>query len=198
VPFLIVGAGHFKLDIPFIIPKLWGGFWEERRGMSTALTTTTNGLTPAQFYRLKEVPPEAEWFANIPTPNTRRAYRVDIDDFRAFAGITQPAEFRTIDRAHVIAWREDLVRCGLANDTIRRKLAALSSLYSYLCDKNAVLINPVLGVKRPRSMNREGTTPALGDHQARTHGTAAGRQQVAGGMPQRGTKPLITHRRRRV
>jgi integrase/recombinase XerD len=27
--------------------------------------------------------------------------------------------------------------------------------------------NPVLGVKRPRSMNRQGVTPALGDHQAR-------------------------------
>ena len=47
----------------------------------------------------------------------------------------------------------------LANDTIRRKLAALSSLYAYLCDRNAVLHNPVLGVKRPRSMNREGVTP---------------------------------------
>ena len=45
---------------------------------------------------------------------------------------------------------------GLANDTIRRKLAALSSLYAYLCDRNAVLHNPVLGVKRPRSMNRDG------------------------------------------
>lgn len=135
--------------------------------MSTALTTQTTGLTPAQFYRLKDVPPEAEWFANIPTPNTRRAYRVDIEDFRRFAGIGQAEDFRTIDRAHVIAWREDLVRRGLANDTIRRKLAALSSLYSYLCEKNAVLLNPVLGVKRPRSMNREGTTPALGDAQAR-------------------------------
>ena len=30
-----------------------------------------------------------------------------------------------------------------------------------------MLHNPVLGVKRPRSMNREGVTPALGDHQAR-------------------------------
>ena len=70
-------------------------------------------------------------------------------------------------RAHVIAWREQLVGQGLANDTIRRKLAALSSLYAYLCDHNAVLQNPVLGVKRPRSMNRAGITPALGDHQAR-------------------------------
>ena len=70
-------------------------------------------------------------------------------------------------RAHVIAWRDQLVRQELANDTIRRKLAALSSLYAYLCDRHAVLHNPVLGVKRPRSMNREGVTPALGDHQAR-------------------------------
>ena len=70
-------------------------------------------------------------------------------------------------RAHVIAWRDQIVGQGLANDTIRRKLAALSSLYAYLCDRNAVLYNPVLGVKRPRSMNREGVTPALGDRQAR-------------------------------
>ena len=70
-------------------------------------------------------------------------------------------------RAHVIAWRDQLVRQGLANDSIRCKLAALSSLYAYLCERHAVLHNPVLGVKRPRSMNREGVTPALGDHQAR-------------------------------
>ena len=67
----------------------------------------------------------------------------------------------------MIAWRKQLVGQELANDTIRRKLAALSSLYAYLCDRNAVVHNPVLGVKRPRSMNREGVTPALGDHQAR-------------------------------
>jgi integrase/recombinase XerD len=59
------------------------------------------------------------------------------------------------------------VRQGLANDSIRRKLAALSSLYAYLCERHAVWHNPVLGVKQPRSMNREGVTPALGDHQAR-------------------------------
>jgi site-specific recombinase XerD len=71
-----------------------------------------------------------------------------------------------VTRAHVIAWRDSLAGQGLSNDTIRRKLAALSSLYAYLCDRNAVLHNPVLGVKRPRSMNREGVTPALSDHQA--------------------------------
>jgi site-specific recombinase XerD len=84
-----------------------------------------------------------------------------------FAGLRQPEQFRDVTRAHVIAWRQHLTRQGLANDTIRRKLAALSSLYAYLCERHAVWHNPVLGVKRPRSMNRDGVTPALGDHQAR-------------------------------
>jgi integrase/recombinase XerD len=135
--------------------------------------TTATALVPfstlsvMQFHTLTEVPPEIEWFANLTNANTRRAYRQDIEDFMAFAGLRQPAQFRDVTRAHVIAWREQLVGQGLANDTIRRKLAALSSLYAYLCDRNAVLHNPVLGVKRPRSMNRDGVTPALGDHQAR-------------------------------
>lgn len=85
----------------------------------------------------------------------------------AFAGLSHPEQFGAVTRAHVIAWHNHLTGQALANDTIRRKLAALSSLYVYLCDRNAVLHNPVLGVKRPRSMNREGVTPALGDHQAR-------------------------------
>src|SRR5437762_1340636 len=51
--------------------------------------------------------------------------------------------------------------------TIQRKLAALSSLFAYLCEQNAALHNPVDGVKRPKSNRQEGTTPALTDEQAR-------------------------------
>jgi integrase/recombinase XerD len=120
-------------------------------------------LTTHQFQDLAAMPPELEWFANLPNANTRRAYRQDITDFQAFARLRQPEQFRDITRAHVIAWRQQLTRQGLANDTIRRKLAALSSLYAYLCERHAVWHNPVLGVKRPRSMNRDGVTPALGD-----------------------------------
>ena len=125
-------------------------------------------LTAVQFQTLADVPPEIAWFANLTNPNTRRAYRQDMRDFQAFTGLRRPEEFRDVTRAHVIAWREHLTRQQLANDTIRRKLAALSSLYAYLCERHAVLHNPVLGVKRPRSMNREGVTPAIGEHQART------------------------------
>ena len=98
--------------------------------MPTELTTTSSSaLTEAQFHRLADIPLEIEWFANLTNPNTRRAYRQDVQDFMAFVGITQPAQFREITRAHVIAWRDHLVQQQLANDTIRRTLSALSSLY---------------------------------------------------------------------
>jgi site-specific recombinase XerD len=136
--------------------------------METALTPLpATSLSPAQFQNLSAVPPEVEWFANLRNPNTRKNYELDIRQFTAFAGIDHPDQLRAVTRAHVIAWREHLAGLGLSNDTIRRKLSALSSLYAYLCDCNAVLHNPVLGVKRPPSMNREGATPALGDDQAR-------------------------------
>ena len=113
------------------------------------------------------MPPEIEWFANIRNRSTRRAYENAIRDFMRFTGINRPEEFRTVTRAHVIAWRDDLAGRGLGGATLRHRLAALSSLFEYLCDKNAVTHNPVKGVKRPRSESGEGKTPAIGDHQAR-------------------------------
>lgn len=55
----------------------------------------------------------------------------------------------------------------LAPATLRRKLSAVSSLFDYLCNENAVTHNPVSGVKRPAADNNEGKTPALSDAQAR-------------------------------
>jgi integrase/recombinase XerD len=124
-------------------------------------------LTPAQFGDLAEVPPELEWLANLTNPKTRRAYKIDVEEFIAFAGLSGIAELRSITRAHVIAWRKDLERRGLAHSSIRRKLSALSALFDYLCEHNAVSGNPVDGVKRPMANGNEGSTPALGDAQAR-------------------------------
>lgn len=124
-------------------------------------------LTQAEFHRLADVPPGAQWFANLDSVQTRRAYQADIKAFMAFVGIQSPEEFRTVARGHVLAWRADLEKQGLAGSSIRRKLAALASLYEYLCDSNAVTHNPVKGVKRPKVDSYEGKTPALGDAQAR-------------------------------
>ena len=124
-------------------------------------------LTAEQFQRLGEVPPEVEWFANLSSLATRRVYEHALQDFMRFTGIGQPQEFRQVTRAHVIAWRDDLATRALTGATLRHRLAALSSLFEYLCDKNAVTHNPVKGVKRPPVESYERKTPALGDQQAR-------------------------------
>ena len=63
-------------------------------------------LTEAEFHRLSDVPPEVEWFANLSNPSTRRAYENAVRDFMRFTGIVRPEEFRTVTRAHIIAWRD--------------------------------------------------------------------------------------------
>jgi site-specific recombinase XerD len=124
-------------------------------------------LTAALYDHLSDVPPEIEWLANITNKKTRRAYKVDVGEFSAFAGLTETVQLRTVTRAHVIAWRKDMEDRKLLPASIRRKLSALSSLFDYLCEHNAVAGNPVDGVKRPAANGNEGSTPALGDAQAR-------------------------------
>ncbi|EPM73603.1 phage integrase family site specific recombinase [Pseudomonas syringae pv. theae ICMP 3923] len=125
-------------------------------------------LTAVEFQQLAAVPSAVEWFANLDNPRTRRAYQNDLTDFSSFVGLASADDFRQVTRSHVLAWRADLEQRGLAGATIRRKLAALASLFDHLLDNNAVAGgNPVHGVKRPRIESNEGKTPALGDHQAK-------------------------------
>ena len=124
-------------------------------------------LTAQEFQGLADVPPEAEWFANIENANTRRAYKNDVEDFMAFAGMRDSREFRGVKRSHLIAWRKDLERRALEAPTIRRKLSALSSLFDFLCEANAVDFNPADGVKRPAAGANEGKSPALSAERAK-------------------------------
>jgi integrase/recombinase XerD len=153
--------------------------------LSTKLTPNNRLLTAAEFQGLADVPPEIEWFANLDSAATKRAYENAIRDFMRFTSIARPEEFRTVTRAHVIAWRDDLARRtgraggALGGSTVRHRLAALSSLFEYLCEKNAVTHNPVKGVKRPRVETSEGKTPAIADHQARDLLVAPGKAAEA-------------------
>ncbi|MEM1452600.1 MAG: tyrosine-type recombinase/integrase [Bacteroidota bacterium] len=124
-------------------------------------------LAAHEFERLADVPAVMVWLGNIDNPNTRRAYQGDLESFIAFCGIERPDELRDVARAHIIAWRDALQATGLAPATVRRKLSAISSLYDFLCNENAVELNPVAGVKRPRQDSNEGKTPALSDDQAK-------------------------------
>jgi integrase len=128
---------------------------------------THRQLSAAQFADLADIPPELEWLATLTNPKTRRAYKDDVAEFLKFSGLPDHTALRNVARSHVIAWRKDMETRSLAPTSIRRKLSALSSLFDYLCERNAVLGNPVDGVKRPASNNNEGSTPALGDAQVR-------------------------------
>src|SRR6201995_3172898 len=83
--------------------------------------------------------------------------------FRLLEDSSRLAETKSIT---FISWRKDMERHGLAPSSIRRKLSALSSLFDYLCERNAVTGNPIDGVKRPMTNGNEGSTPALGDRKA--------------------------------
>jgi integrase/recombinase XerD len=154
-------------------------------------------LTAAGFHQLTDVPPALTWFANIDNPQTRRAYQNDVEEFMRYAGITDPLAFRDVARAHVLAWRRDLELRSLGGATIRRKLAALSSLFESLCEANAIQGNPVDGVKRLNNESAEGKTPAMARYQARAL-LAAPDASTLGGMRDRAVlATLLYHGLRR-
>lgn len=108
-----------------------------------------------------------QWFANLTSAQTRRAYDAGVKDFMRFTDITRPDEFHAMTRAHVIAWHDALVHRGLGGSTLLHRLSSLASMFANLCDQAAVTHNPIKGVARPKAGRGEGRTPALGDHQAR-------------------------------
>ena len=133
----------------------------------SSLPVKTQALEPAAVDALRHLPAAAEWWANFPNALTKRAYQNDISDFMTFAGVAGIEDLGTLTRAHVIAWRQALLRRGLKSATIRRKLAALASMYDYLCEKYITPINPVDGVKRPATSSQEGATPIISNEKAR-------------------------------
>ena len=54
-----------------------------------------------------------------------------------------------IERADVIAWRDDLVSQGKADATVAARLAAISSFYRFARDEGLTDRNPCQGVERP-------------------------------------------------
>ncbi len=116
---------------------------------------------------LAAIPEEQVWLEGQQSPQTRRAYRADVVHFMRTLGITKTDELRKVDRRAVVAWRRAMEADGAKPRTVRRRLSALSSLFSHLVDKNVVEINPVREIKRPRVNRRQGTTAAFSPAQAR-------------------------------
>lgn len=123
-------------------------------------------LTP--LAALAAIPEEEIWLAAQKSARTRRAYRLDVRHFMQALGITTQEQLRQVDHRAVIAWeRMQREQEGAAPSTIRRRLAALSSLFKHLVRHGAAARNPVADVQRPAINREEGSTAAFSRAQAR-------------------------------
>src|SRR5882672_6364427 len=117
---------------------------------------------------LADIPEEDIWLAKQKSTRTRRAYKQDVRHFMRTLTIRSYEELRQVDHRAVIAWERIMrERDGAASSTIRRRLAALSSLYKHLVRHGHAARNPVGEVERPAINRDEGSTLAFAKAQAR-------------------------------
>src|ERR1700733_12313403 len=101
--------------------------------------------------QLAEIPEEEIWLAKQKSARTRRAYKLDVQHFMRTLLIRSYDELRKVDHRAVIAWERIMRETEEAEpSTIRRRLAALSSLFKHLVRHHQVKTNPVADVERPR------------------------------------------------
>jgi integrase/recombinase XerD len=122
----------------------------------------------ATLDQLAATPEEEIWLAKQKSAQTRREYRLDVRHFMRALGVTSTASLRQVDHRAVIAWeRMQREQEGAAPSTVRRRLAALSSLFKHLVEHGAASRNPVVNVDRPAINRDEGSTAALSKTEAR-------------------------------
>jgi integrase/recombinase XerD len=112
----------------------------------------------------------SDWLARTPSVHTRAAYVNDLKQFVAFVGL-KPDEWEGLMRIRpgdVAAWRDALQAAGQTNATVRRKLTAVRSLYSFLIIYGYTGANPAHGkfVQAP-SVGKDGKTPGLSPKECR-------------------------------
>ena len=124
------------------------------------------GADPPEILELRQKIAEAcqSWLMRSPSPATRDNYKRDLRQFLAFAGVPagRPEALAGIRPHQVAAWRDHLREAGLTNSSIRRKMSALRSMYSYLQTYGFVGSNPAHSdfVAAP-AVPRDGKTVAL-------------------------------------
>ena len=135
------------------------------RRASRFLSRKTAPLSP--FARLADIPEEEIWLAKQKSKRTRRAYKLDVRHFMRTLHITSYDELRQVDHRAVIAWERIMRETERPQpSTIRRRLAALSSLFKHLVRHGHVENNPVADVERPAINRGKASTLAFSKAEA--------------------------------
>lgn len=125
------------------------------------LETGSGDLRPT-IELLREVPEEEVWLQGQRSEQTRRAYKADIRHFIEALGVRGRDELRRVDRAAVIHWQRAMEAEGARPRTIRRRLSALSSLFTHLVSRLAWQSPPQLGQAGPPAECLEKCEAVLG------------------------------------
>lgn len=111
------------------------------------------------------------WLTNALSTASRQARRQDIEAFIAHTGIKSIEDFKTIDRADIIDWRDSLLgtkeKPRYSIRTVKRQMATISKFFEHLCDEKVLQTNVVQGVERPKLNTSEGATAIISDRQAK-------------------------------
>ena len=101
------------------------------------------------------------WLDSHSSPNTRAAYRIDLEAFAKWCAKKGSIPLRADARA-LAAFQAAREAAGDSAATLRRRWSALSSFYEFVTDRDSTLTNPVRGLSRPRVLAGDpSTTPTL-------------------------------------
>ncbi len=84
------------------------------------------------------------------SPNTLKAYRTDLGQFCELLGLADDAAVRGVTYLNIRSMMASFRQRDCSKRTIARKLAAVRSLYKYLCRIGACGSNPALAVRSPK------------------------------------------------
>ena len=130
---------------------------------------TKSKIENDDYHTLKEVPPETDWLQERRNRSgqTARGYQFDVNEFKKFLGIKKPEDYRRVTRKHVTEWIEHLKNQKLTNESIGRKISAVSSLFKYYCERAALKDNPCTNIMRPKVESNLGKTDEISRDEAR-------------------------------
>lgn len=126
-------------------------------------------LEAPKYHTLRDVPSDNDWIKELRNRNEKTAmfYEFDLNEFKTFLKIETPEDFRLVTRKHVIEWINILKKSGLANESIARKISAVSSLFKYYCERSALKDNPCKNITRPRVESNIGKSDPISDIEAK-------------------------------